>query len=198
MSVLNRRGFLTGGLYATTFAIATLQGDMLNEPEPKAKKSDLHAVLTNQHPDINVDLLKAIANEFGDYTVNPMRPYIGGAAAASTYSIIKLTSDENGKTSFFNRLGAGMAPPALFDNFLGPALSNLPEVEGVYDVIKAKGAELKEEQAINLTRTVFGYLYVKQHGAPSLLPSAFAMMTTELVEKQLDKQDINKQGPDGP
>ena len=198
MSVLNRRGFLTGGLFATTFAIATLQGDMLNEPAPDDKKSNLHTALINQHPEIDADLLQEIADEFGDYKVNPLRPYIAGAAAASTYSMIKLTSDENGKTSFFNRLGAGMAPPALFDNFMGPTLSNLPEAEGVYNSIKAKGAELNEEQAINLTRTVFGYLYVTQHGAPSLLPSAFAMMTTELVEKQLDKQDVNKQGPDGP
>lgn len=198
MSVLNRRGFLTGGLFATTFAIATLQGDMLNEPAPDDKKSDLHGVLRSQHPDIDSDLLKSIADEFGDYKLNPLRPYIAGAAAAGTYSLIKVTSDENGKTNFFNRLGAGMAPPMLFDNFMGHTLSNLPETEGVYNSIKAKGVELKEEQAINLTRTVLGYLYVMQHGAPSLLPSAFAMMTTELVEKQLNRQDANKQDPDGP
>ena len=99
MSVLNRRGFLTGGLFATTFAIATLQGDMLNEPAPDDKKSDLHGVLRSQHPDIDSDLLKSIADEFGDYKLNPLRPYIAGAAAAGTYSLIKVTSDENGKTT---------------------------------------------------------------------------------------------------
>lgn len=198
MSVLNRRGFLTGGLYATTFAIATLQSDMLNEPAPEDKKSDLYAVLTSQHPGMDADLLKSIADEFGDYKLNPLRPYIGGAAAAGTYALIKTTGDENGQTNFFNRLGAGMAPPVILDNFAGPFLSNLPGAEGVYNSIKAKGTQLTEEQAINITQTVYGYLYMKQHGVPSLLPSLFAMMTTEYVEKQLDTQDVNKQGPDGP
>ena len=171
---------------------------MFGQPETDDKKSNLFNALKQQHPDMDDALLQDIANEYGDYTLNPLRPYIAGAAAGSTYSIIKLTSDENGKTSFFNRLAAGLAPLTLFDNMMGPMLANMPAAEGVYNSIIAKDANITDEQALQLTQTVFSYLYVMQHGAPAFVPTAVTMMTTELVEKQLDKQDVNKSGPDDP
>ena len=197
MSLLNRRGFLTGSLFATGFAIATLQGDILGEPDNDIKKSNLHTLLLNEHPDLDPDFLKNVADEFGEYEMSASRPYVAGAAAAGTYSAIKFTADENGNPGIFNRLGAGLAPPVIMDLQLGPAFAtNLPDPNEIYNSIKAKGAELTDEQAVAVTRTVLGYHYVMGHGVPTLLPSAMTMITTELVEKQLDKQDINKQGPD--
>lgn len=198
MSLLDRRNFLTGALYATGFASLTLSYDMGQKPNEEANKNGLYNYLADQHPEVMPETLIAIAGEFDDFKLSPIRPYVGGAAAAGTYGYLEYMSGDDNKNKFTEKLTGALGMSLLGDDFLGAVFSGAPEYNEALSKVTRHGRDLNEEQIKGITNSVITHVHERTYGTPALPPALLTMVTKEHVENQLDRQDVNHQDPGGP
>lgn len=188
MSLLNRRKFLTGALFATVAAQATALTDfMQGEPDQPQKQDDLEWFLKDRHPDIAPEILSETARRFSGYKTSALRPAMAGVGASAAYVYLENSKERSAGTQVLALFGVDGLTMAAFNYAVAP----VPETHEIEAAIADLTRELNEDQRADLARSVYRHLHRQVVGAPVAPGIAVTMLTKDLVEKRLDRHDVN-------
>lgn len=188
MSILNRRKFLTGSLFAAGAAIAMQASDIVaGNPDRNEKQMGLENYLHDRHPEIQRDIIQGIARRYADYERSPMRPALAGAGAGLAYAYFSDGREHGAGDKAIAVLGGDGLLSALFLMGAKPVAEPDEIKVEISDLTKL----LTEDQQQGLANSVYDYLRRHVVGTPVAPAIAVTALSRDMVEKQLDKHDVN-------
>lgn len=188
MSLLDRRKFLTGGLFATASAFAIKAADiMAPAPERNERQIGLENYLVEKHPEISRDILEQVASRYADFERSSWRPVLAAAGAGAAYAYLEDGREHGPSDKAIAVLGMDGLVSALFGVSVSPVPGSMRIKDGVADLTQS----LSDDQRQSLANTVHNYIDGQMIGVP-VAPAVFVtVMAKDIVEQQLDKHDVN-------
>lgn len=184
MSLLNRRKFLTGALFATGAAMATSLVDATNgEKREPEKHQELADYLIQQHPDVAPHVLSRIAQRYSDYAPSALRPAIAATGAGLAYAYFQ------GEEKLFQPMNAAAAVggASLLRESFEAVSAAVPRRREIKTDIAVFTRDLHPDKTDAIIRSVSFFLEREILGLPAHAGVAGAMVALKPVERYLDR-----------
>ncbi len=185
MSLLDRRQFLTGGIFASATALSTQVFDITMQPDQYERLRGLEEYLSEKNPDIERNIINNVAKRYDDFAPSLLRPALAGGASAGVYAF--LGTEEN---SHFNKFLYAFAADGVASTVGGVAV-DITSVSTIRNDIADLTKSLSSEQSDKLAKSIHTYLESKIIGSPAWPAALITAFGKEHAENKLDQLENN-------
>lgn len=201
-SQLSRRKFFTGAAVASVVAAHTQGSAVIAEFIPlNVKQEELFNQLHAHNPDVDEDIKREVARQYGDYQVSLVSAFAAGGTAGAVYGYLELRAEDEpvkrNKNTILDKVMSALAGGIVSDRYVVPSLANIP-VQEILNEMERYGDRLTDDQKKIMTLSTAQFLYQREYGQPGIMPAIATAMLKEPLENYLDKKDVNINTPDGP